>query len=127
MKKLVLILLFSACAQPEQPAEPAQQQPASSPAPAAPAASAGVQEHTIDVAGEFTPASVTLKAGQPARLHFRRGDKSTCADEIVMPDLNLRQELPPNQTVTIDIPAQQARTLTFVCGMNMMKGSVVVQ
>jgi plastocyanin domain-containing protein len=89
--------------------------------------SAGVQEHTIDVAAEFTPASVTLKAGQPARLHFRRGDKPTCADEIVIPALNVRKKLAANQTVTIDIPAQQARTLTFACGMDMMKGSLVVQ
>ena len=125
MKKLILIALFVACAKQEQPA--AQQQPAAAPAPAAQTASAGIQEHTIDVAGEFAPASVTLKAGQPARLHFRRSDKPTCADEIVIPDLNIRKKLAANHTVTIDIPAQQARTLTFACGMNMMKGSVVVQ
>lgn len=122
MKNLLLVFLLAACAQREQPA--AQQQPA--PAPAAQTAAA-VQEHTIDVAGEFTPASVTLKAGQPARLHFRRSDKATCADEIVFPDLNIRKKIAANQTVTIDVPAQQARTLNFACGMDMMRGTVVVQ
>jgi plastocyanin domain-containing protein len=125
MKKLILVALFVACAKQEQPA--AQQQPAPTPAPAAQTASAGVNEHTIEVAGEFTPASVTLKAGEPARLHFRRTDKPTCADEIVIPALNIRKKLAANQTVTIDIPTQEARTLTFACGMNMMKGSIVVQ
>ncbi|MEK6372239.1 MAG: cupredoxin domain-containing protein [Acidobacteriota bacterium] len=130
MKHFLLVLLFAACAQQKQPA--AQQQPAPSPAPAAqtpaaPTLAEGIQEHTIDVAGEFTPASVTLKAGQPARLHFRRGDKATCADEIVFPDLNIRKKIAANQTVTIDVPAQQARTLRFACGMDMMRGTVVVQ
>ena len=129
MKKLALVLLFvvlqGACAKQEQPA--AQQRPAPAPAPAAQTSAASVQEHTIDVAGTFTPASVTLKAGQPARLHFRRGDQPTCADEIVIPDLNIRKKIAANQTVTIDVPAQQARTLNFACGMDMMKGTVVVQ
>lgn len=125
MKKLALILLFAACAKQEQPA--AQQHPAPAPAPAAQMSPAGVQEQTIDVAGTFTPASITLKAGQPARLHFRRGDAATCADEVVIPELNIRKKLAANQTVTIDIPAQQARTLEFACGMDMMKGTVVVQ
>ena len=125
MRRLLLIALFAACAQREQPA--AQQQPAPTTAAAPQTASADVQEHTIHVAGEFTPASVALKAGQPARLHFRRSDKPTCADEIVIPDLNVRKKIAANETVTIDIPAQQARTLHFACGMDMMKGSVVVQ
>lgn len=125
MRKLALVLLFAACAKQEQPA--AQQPPAPAPTPAAQTSAAAVQEHTIDVGGTFTPASVTLKAGQPARLHFRRGDQATCADEIVFPDLNIRKKLAANQTVTIDVPPQQARTLNFACGMDMMKGAVVVQ
>jgi plastocyanin domain-containing protein len=126
---LILVVVHGACAKQEQPA-PQQAAPAPGPvAQTAPAETpaAAVQEHTIDVAGEFTPASVMLKAGQPARLHFRRGDKPTCADEIVFPDLNIRKKIAANQTVTIDVPAQQARTLNFVCGMDMMKGSVVVE
>lgn len=135
MKKTFVfaLLLFSlgACAKQEQPV--AQEQPpaaapetASQP-PAPQATAVTVQEQTIDVAGEFTPASLTLKAGQPARLHFRRGDKPSCGDEIVFPELNIRQKLKKNQTVTIDIPAQQARTLKFTCGMDMLKGTVVMQ
>lgn len=124
MRNLIFVVLFIACTQQEQPA--AQQQSAS-PGSTGQISSAVVQEHTIDVAGEFTPASVTVKAGLPARLHFRRGDKATCADEIVFPDLGIRKKIAENQTVTVDVPAQRARTLNFVCGMNMMKGSVVVQ
>lgn len=125
MKPFALVLLLAACAKQEQPA--ATQQPAPAPVPAAQTAPVAVQEHTIDVAGQFTPASLTLKAGQPARLHFRRGDTPTCADEIVFPELNIRKKIAANETVTVDVPAQQARTLHFACGMDMMKGTVVVQ
>jgi plastocyanin domain-containing protein len=118
MKTLVLVLLLTACARHEQPVA----QRSTTPSPAT-----SVQEHTIDVAAGFTPASVTLKAGQPARLHFHRGDAATCADEIVLPELNLRKKLDANQTVTFDLPAQKARTLNFACGMGMMKGTAVVQ
>ena len=125
MRKLALVLLLAGCAEQERPA--AQQQPAPTPAPTTQTSAAAVQEHTIDVGSTFTPASVTLKAGQPARLHFRRSDAPTCADEIAIPDLNVRKKIAANQTVWIDVPAQQARTLNFACGMDMMKGTVFVQ
>ena len=86
-----------------------------------------VQEVTVDVAGMFKPASITLKAGQPVRVHFVRGAKPSCADEIVFPELDIRKKIGKNETVTIDIPAQKARTLRFACGMNMMQGSLVIQ
>lgn len=91
------------------------------------AASTAAREQTIQVGAAFTPASVTIPANQPVRLHFRRTDEATCAEEIVLPELNLRKKIAANETVTFDLSAQQARTLTFACGMNMMKGTVVVQ
>jgi plastocyanin domain-containing protein len=127
---VLLVFLVGACAKQEQTVTEQQQRPETTPAvetSAVQTSETAVQEHTIEVAGDFTPPSVTLKAGQPARLHFRRGDKASCADEIVFPDLNIRKKLAVNETVTIDVPAQQARTLSFACGMNMMKGTVVVQ
>lgn len=90
-------------------------------------AQASAQEQTIDVAGAFSPASVTIPANTPVRLHFRRSDQPTCADEIVFQELKLRKKIAANETVTFDIPAQQARTLNFACGMDMLKGTVVVK
>ena len=136
MKSLVAIVLtlaLVACTKEPQTAEqpaatPAQETAAPAPASAttAPAAQASA-EQTIDVAGEFSPASITIPANTPVRLHFRRSDKPTCADEIVLPELNQRKKIAANETVTFELPPQQARTLTFACGMDMMKGSVVVQ
>lgn len=139
MKSLLLIALalgFAGCAK-EQPAAetlaaaPAQQLASSDAAQTtletAEATSQAQQEHTIDVAGEFSPASLTIPANTPVRLNFRRSDKPTCAEEIVLPELNMRKKIAANETVTFELPAQPARALTFACGMNMLKGSIVVQ
>lgn len=88
---------------------------------------AATSEQTIQVGATFTPASVTIPANQAIRLHFRRTNEATCADEIVLPELNLRKKIAANETITFDLPAQQARTLNFACGMGMMKGTVIVQ
>jgi len=141
MKKNIvplLLVVIAACAQQEQRAteQTTTQQTASAEqtAPSAVAttapvdtSSASAREQTIQVGSAFTPASVTIPANQPVRLHFRRTDEATCADEIVLPELNLRKKIAANETVTFDIPAQQARTLNFACGMDMLKGTVVVQ
>ncbi len=137
MKSVVIVtlsLVLIACGGEQRTAEQESAAPlAETAAPAAPATSdtalqvASVKEQTIDVAGAFTPAAVTIPANTPMRLHFRRGDQPTCADEIVLPEMNMRKKIAANETVTFDIPAQQARTLNFTCGMDMMKGTVVVQ
>jgi plastocyanin domain-containing protein len=141
MKTLVLFscsLALIACAGEQRPADQASTAPpakAEAPAPTMTSAAtepttsaqASAQEQTIEVAGAFKPASVTIPANTPVRLHFRRSDQPTCAEEIVFPELNLRKKIAASQTVTFDIPAQQARTINFACGMDMLKGTVVVQ
>jgi len=123
MKKVALVLLLAACARQEQPV--AQQRPASTPAPAVTTSATAVQEHTIDVAAEFTPASVALQAGQPAAFPARRQGVLCRRDRD--PGARDPTKLAANQTITIDIPAGQPRTLAFACGMDMMKGTIVVQ
>ena len=119
MDRIVLVVLLLAlnasCQQAEPPAQTAAvAQPSSEP--------------TINVGGNFEPATVSVPQGQPIRLKFMRGNGPTCADEVVFADLGVRKALPKNETTVVELPAQAApRTLTFACGMNMMKGSIVVQ
>lgn len=140
MKKNIvplLLVVIAACAQQEQRGaeQTTTQQTASAEQTAPPAgatalvdtSSASAHEQTIQVGAAFTPASVTFPANQPVRLRFQRTDEATCADEIVLPELKMRKKIAANETVTFDLPAQQARTLNFACGMDMMKGTVVVQ
>ncbi|HVT44536.1 MAG TPA: cupredoxin domain-containing protein [Thermoanaerobaculia bacterium] len=103
--------------------------PESAGTPASPAMSAqSVQEFTVNVSGSgFSPASLNVKKGQPVRIHFKRNDQPTCADEVVFAALNVRRKLPASQITTVDITPQKEGTLTFACGMDMMKGKLIVQ
>jgi cobalt-zinc-cadmium efflux system membrane fusion protein len=75
----------------------------------------------------YEPAKVTLKVGSAARITFVRTTDKTCGTEVVFPSLNIRRALPLNQPVAIDFTPSTAGELTFVCGMNMLRGTVVVQ
>lgn len=78
----------------------------------------------------FTPPSLDLPKGPPGSkvaLTFTRTTEKTCAKEAVFPDLKLNVPLPLNTPVTIEVPNDSERTLTFACGMDMYKGKVVVK
>jgi RND family efflux transporter MFP subunit len=88
----------------------------------------GVQSATIVVSDTgYEPATVSLRAGVPARLTFMRTSDKTCGTEIVFPSLNIKRALPLNQSVTIDLTPSRTEDITFTCGMNMLKGTVVVR
>ncbi len=91
--------------------------------PPAPLADVTASEHG------FSPASVKLPGGGPGShmpVTFVRTTDKTCATEVVFPDLKIEQKLPLNQVVSVDLPTDSAKTLTFQCGMGMYKGAIVV-
>ena len=75
----------------------------------------------------FSPSEITVKKGDPTTLVFTRTSNSTCAFEVVFPDLNLTKDLPLNRPVPVVLPTGEARTYAFQCGMGMYKSKVVVQ
>ena len=100
---------------------------AAEPAPAAASADA-VQKATIKVvATGFEPARLSLKGGVPVRLTFVRTTDQTCATAVVFPGLGLRRDLPLNQPVEIAFTPAPGKTVDFVCGMNMLRGAIVVE
>ncbi|HEU4688509.1 MAG TPA: efflux RND transporter periplasmic adaptor subunit [Vicinamibacterales bacterium] len=74
----------------------------------------------------FEPTRLVLKAGQPARITFTRTSEKTCATAVEFPSLRIRRDLPLNQPVVIEFAPEKGE-LAFACGMNMFRGTVVVQ
>jgi RND family efflux transporter MFP subunit len=75
----------------------------------------------------FEPAKVALHAGTPARLTFVRTTDKTCGTEVVFRSLNIKRALPLNEPVVIEFTPAKAEEIAFACGMNMLRGAVVVQ
>ena len=75
----------------------------------------------------FTPEEITFKQGQPLKLAFYRADAKNCGSEIIFKDLNIKKNLPVGKVVLIDIPTEKAGEFSFACGMDMLKGKIIVQ
>jgi hypothetical protein len=82
--------------------------------------------HVKITAKGFEPAKVELLVGVPAKLTFTRVTDATCAKEIVFPSLKLRKPLPLNQAVNVRFTPAAGET-AFVCGMDMLKGTVTAR
>jgi hypothetical protein len=84
--------------------------------------------HEISVTKEgFVPSTVNVAVGLPVELIFIRRTDETCAKEVVVAAANARKALPLNQPVVVQFTPSTAGTLAFVCGMDMLRGAVVVK
>jgi len=118
---LLACVVGSSCKKSSEPSS-AQEQPVAS------SAMAGHAMIAVTVGADgFSPNHVELKKGEPAMLTFKRTTDSTCANEVVFPELGIKKELPLNQPVMVQIPTDQARTIGFECGMGMYKSQIVVR
>ncbi|WP_141327858.1 cupredoxin domain-containing protein [Myxococcus sp. AB025B] len=86
-----------------------------------------VQEVTITVQGGYQPSEVTLKQGVPARLRFVRKDSGGCGDELLIPDFGIQRPLPGLTETVVSFVPDKVGTFAFTCGMQMMKGQLVVK
>jgi plastocyanin domain-containing protein len=76
----------------------------------------------------FEPARSFVHRGEPVTLVVMRKTDQTCAKQIVLEGLNIRKDLPLNQAVRINLPADvMGDSLSYACGMNMYTGMIVVQ
>jgi Cu(I)/Ag(I) efflux system membrane fusion protein len=85
------------------------------------------QNVTINVTSRgYRPSSFRLKKGIRTRLTFIRKVDETCGTEVVIPSLNIRRDLPLNQPVTVVFTPRRSGTFSFACGMNMLRGKLIV-
>jgi plastocyanin domain-containing protein len=86
-----------------------------------------VQEINVTVKGEYSPDRIVVKKGRPVRLLFYREDDSECTAQVVIPDLNVKQDLALKKDTAVDFVPEKEGEFTFACGMDMMKGKLVVE
>ena len=86
----------------------------------------GAQEARVTVQGGYTPTTVRLAKGIPARLVFDRQETSRCSEELLIPAFDVRQVLPTGQETVIEFTPAEAGTFAFTCGMRMLRGEIVV-
>ena len=93
------------------------------------AATDSVQVVEITVGPEgFQPKEIVLKAHTPARLVFTRTTDATCAKQVQIPAFGVEKtDLPLDEPVAIEIMPHEVGTFTFICGMDMLEGAIVVE
>ena len=74
----------------------------------------------------YQPARLRLRRGLRARVTFLRTTDATCAKEIDLPDFNIRRVLPLNQPVVVSFTPKTRGTFSFICGMKMLSGALIV-
>jgi plastocyanin domain-containing protein len=87
----------------------------------------GVQEVHVTVKGGYTPDTIVVRAGQPVRLQFYRDETADCSERLVFEDFGIDAALPAFQTTAIEFTPAEAGEFRFRCGMNMLKGLLVVE
>jgi plastocyanin domain-containing protein len=75
----------------------------------------------------YRPESFRLKKGVPARITFIRTTDDDCGSEVVIPAYGIKRQLPLNKPVTVRFTPRKAGTFNFVCGMDMLRGKIIVQ
>ncbi|WP_283680372.1 cupredoxin domain-containing protein [Lentilactobacillus sp. Marseille-Q4993] len=75
----------------------------------------------------YSPATVELKQGVPAELHFKRTSEQGCLDVVHSNELGFEENLPVNEVKKVDLPTDKVGEFDFSCGMDMFHGKVVIQ
>ena len=94
---------------------------------AALAGQSGVQEIRVLVKGGYTPDTILVQAGKPVRLQFYRDETADCSERVVFDAFGINQTLPAFQTTTVEFTPTTPGEFPFRCGMNMLKGLLVVE
>ena len=94
---------------------------------AAAAGAGGIQEIRVTVKGGYTPDTIVVQAGKPVRLQFYRDETADCSERVVFEEFGVDQQLPPFQTTAIEFTPETPGEYPFRCGMNMLKGLLVVE
>lgn len=94
---------------------------------AATASESGVQEIKVTVKGGYSPDVIVVKPGKPVRLDFYRDETASCSEQVIFGDFGIARTLPAYKTTPIEFTPDRVGEFTFTCGMNMMRGKIIVE
>ena len=86
----------------------------------------GVQEAQIEVRGSYSPDRIEVEAGRPVRLTFVRREANPCTEQVIVPEFGIVKDLPVGRPVPVEFTPAQPGEYEFHCGMNMVRGRLVV-
>lgn len=81
----------------------------------------------IEVAGEYSPKVVHVRRGERTRLRFLRKSSGGCAEELLIPGLEVKAVLKPLTETVVEIQPTAPGEYEFSCGMGMLRGTLVVE
>ncbi len=81
----------------------------------------------VIVEGGYSPQNIVLHKGKTTKINFIRKDPSSCLEEVVLGDFHIREYLPLNRKVTIELKPQGTGEFMYSCGMNMYHGKIIVR
>ena len=87
----------------------------------------GVQEINVTVKGGYSPDVIAVKQGRPVRLNFYRDETASCSEQVIFGDFGIARDLPAFKTTPIEFTPEKPGEFTFTCGMNMMRGKLIVE
>jgi plastocyanin domain-containing protein len=87
----------------------------------------GVQRLKVLVKGGYTPDVIVVKRGAPVELDFYRDETNSCTEQVIFSDFGISRLLPAFKTTRIEFTPARAGTFTFNCGMNMVRGKLIVE
>ena len=87
-----------------------------------------VQSVTVKITGKgYEPKSLMLKRDVPAVITFIRQAEKTCGTEVMIPEYKISQSLPLNKPIKVKFTPTKSGELKFTCGMDMLRGKLIVE
>ncbi len=87
----------------------------------------GAQEIKVIVKGGYSPDVIVVEQDRPVRLNFYRDETVSCSEQVRFPDFGIARDLPAYKTTPIEFTPDKPGEFTFTCGMNMMRGKLIVE
>jgi plastocyanin domain-containing protein len=87
----------------------------------------GLQEIKVTVKGGYSPDVIVVKKDFPVRLNFYRDETSSCSEQVIFGDFGIVRNLPAFKTTVVEFTPDQTGEFVFACGMNMLRGKLIVQ